>query len=235
MELVNARVLITGGSQGIGFETARLLSSKGALVAICGRNKSNLEKAAKETGAMPIHADVSKEDQVIEMIRKITGEWEDFNVLINNAGYGYFELLENLDAALFRKLLDTNVIGAALCARESAKHFIKRNYGNIINIASTASKSGFSGGTAYCASKFALSALTESWRAELRKYNIRVMQINPSEVQTQFVINSGREARSFNPTKLQAIEIAHSISGMLEMHDRGFVTELTVFATNPQV
>jgi 3-oxoacyl-[acyl-carrier protein] reductase len=234
MELINAKVLITGGSQGIGLETAKLLSSKGAMVAICGRNKTQLEKAAKETGAIPIQADVSNEDQVIDMIKRVTGEWPDFNVLINNAGYGYFSLLENIDVSSFKKLLDTNLIGATLCARESAKHFIKNNYGNIINIASTAAKSGFPSGTAYCASKFALTALTECWRAELRKYNIRVMQINPSEVQTNFVINSGREARTFNPTKLQASEIAHSIANMLEMNDRGFITELTVFATNPQ-
>jgi 3-oxoacyl-[acyl-carrier protein] reductase len=235
MELTNARVLITGGSQGIGLETARLLSSKGALVAICGRNKAVLERAAEETGAIAIQADVSKEDQVVELIRRVCGEWEDYNVLINNAGYGYFDLLENIDIQKFKKLLDTNLIGATLCARESANHFIKRKYGNIINIASTAARSGFPNGTAYCASKFALTALTECWRYELRKYNIRVMQINPSEVQTNFVINSGREARAFNETKLQAGEIAHGIASMLEMNDRGFITDLTIFATNPQV
>ena len=76
--------------------------------------------------------------------------------------------------------------------------------------------------------------MSECWQAELRKYNVRVILINPSEVQTQFTVNSGREKRDFNPTKLQVAEISHAISAALEMEDRGFITELTVFATNPQ-
>ena len=234
MNIQNAKVLITGGSQGIGLETARMLVARGARVAICGRDAGKLRDAAATTGAIPIAADVSKEDEVIRMVQQVMQQFDGFNVLVNNAGYGYFDLLQDLQLEAFRELLDTNLIGASLCARESAKHFIEQKYGNIINIASTAAKSGFAGGTAYCASKFALTALTECWRAELRKYNIRVMQVNPSEVQTHFVVNSGREARPFNPTKLQPEEIAHSIISMLEMNDRGFITDLTVFATNPQ-
>ncbi|HEX5625665.1 MAG TPA: SDR family oxidoreductase [Saprospiraceae bacterium] len=234
MDIQKAKVLITGGSQGIGLETARMLVARGAQVAICGRDAGKLRDAAVTTGAIPIAADVSKEDEVIRMVQQVIQQFDGFNVLVNNAGYGYFDQLQDLQVDAFRELLDTNLIGAALCARESAKHFIDRKYGNLINIASTAAKSGFAGGTAYCASKFALTALTECWRAELRKYNIRVMQVNPSEVQTHFVVNSGREARPFNPTKLQPEEIAHSIISMLEMNDRGFITDLTVFATNPQ-
>lgn len=126
-----------------------------------------------------------------------------------------------------------NVTGAMITARECAKHFVKNNYGNIINISSTAGRSGFAQGTAYSASKFALSSMTECWRAELRKYNIRVMQVNPSEVQTNFVLNSGREAKQHNATKLEASEIAFTILAMLQMHDKGFITEATIFATNP--
>jgi 3-oxoacyl-[acyl-carrier protein] reductase len=126
------------------------------------------------------------------------------------------------------------VIGAMLCARESAKHFVEQSYGNIINISSTAGRAGFAGGTVYTASKFALSAMTECWRAELRKHNIRVMQVNPSEVQTDFFVNAGGAERPFNESKLQSVEIAHTILSMLEMNDRGFITEATVFATNPR-
>ncbi|MBK8956652.1 MAG: SDR family oxidoreductase [Saprospiraceae bacterium] len=234
MEIQKAIVLITGGSQGIGLETAKLLVAKGAQVAICGRNPQRLQEAAQISGAYPIQADVSKEAEVKQLIRKVIEQFGGYNVLINNAGYGYFDQLQDLDLNEFRTLLETNLLGAASCAKESAAYFIEKNYGNIINVASTAARTGFAGGSAYCSSKFALTALTECWRNELRKHNIRVMQINPSEVQTEFVTNSGRPARPFNETKLQATEIAHSILAMLEMHDRGFITELTVFATHPQ-
>jgi len=76
--------------------------------------------------------------------------------------------------------------------------------------------------------------MTECWRAELRPYNVRVILINPSEVQTEFVVSSGRDKREFNPSKLVAEDIAHAVVSSLEMNDRGFITELTVFATNPK-
>jgi 3-oxoacyl-[acyl-carrier protein] reductase len=134
----------------------------------------------------------------------------------------------------FNDVLQTNVVGAALAAREAAKIFKKQNSGAIINIASTAATKGFAGGTPYVATKFALRGMTECWRAELRPYNVRVILINPSEVQTDFVISSGRSAREFNPSKLISEDIAHTVVAALEMHERGFITELTVFATNPK-
>jgi len=118
----------------------------------------------------------------------------------------------------------------------TTEHFIGRSYGNIINISSTAGQRGFANGTAYCASKFALHAMTECWRAELRQHNIRVMQVNPSEVITSFgePKSSPTPARPDNPSKLHASDIAQLIVSMLEMEDRGFVTESTIWATNPR-
>lgn len=234
MNIQDAKVLVTGGSAGIGYETAKLLIAKGAKVAICGRKKDVLEKAAKELGATAVSADVSNEADVIRMVAEAKAALGGLNVLINNAGFGTFAPLVETKVSDFERVLGTNVIGAMLCARESAKIFIEQSNGNIINISSTAGRAGFAGGTVYTASKFAVSAMTESWRAELRKHNIRVMQVNPSEVQTDFFTSAGGEPRPFNETKLQAIEIAHTILSMLEMNDRGFITEATVFATNPR-
>lgn len=234
MDLKNAAVLVTGGSCGIGFETARLLRERGARVAICARHNDVLESASQQLGALPIVADVSNEDDVLRMIREVVKEYPDYNVLINNAGFGAFAPLVDLTAEEFFRVWQTNVLGAMLVARESAKHFVGRSYGNIVNISSTAGHHGFANGSAYCSSKFAVNALTECWRAELRRHHVRVMQVNPSEVLTNFGEREPSTSKPYNPSKLHASDIAHVIASMLEIEDRGFVTESTIWATNPK-
>lgn len=227
-------ILITGGSSGIGKSIAAKSKEKGAEVIITGRNKEKLEKTAEELGVKSYNFDVSKEDEVLKFFEKFKSDYKTLDALINNAGYGYFDLLENIDSYKFLDVHSTNVFGAMLMARESAKIFINQMSGNIINISSTAGKKGFAYGTAYAATKFALKGMTECWQAELRKYNVRVMLVNPSEVQTEFSVNAGNGEREFNPTKLLSEDIAHAVISALEMEDRGFITELTVFATNPK-
>jgi 3-oxoacyl-[acyl-carrier protein] reductase len=234
VDLKKAAVLVTGGSCGIGFETARLLRERGARVAICARHGDMLESAAKQLGALPVVADVSKEEDVQRLISAVVKEYDDYNVLINNAGFGAFASLVDLTSDEFFRVWQTNVLGAMLVARESAHHFIGRGEGNIVNIASTAGQRGFANGSAYCSSKFALHALTECWRAELRQHNIRVMQVNPSEVQTSFGAEQSKPVKPQNDSKLVAADVGQLIVSMLEMEDRGFVTEATLWATNPK-
>jgi len=234
MNLSNVSALITGGSSGIGKATAQAIIDADGEVVIAARSQGRLEEVADEIGATAIQCDVSKEKDVIELIEKSIEELDGYNVLINNAGYGEFSKLTNLSATDFEKQLKTNTIGAMMVARESAKYFIKEDYGNIINVSSTAGKRGFEGGTAYVASKFALGGMTECWRYELRGHNIRVMQINPSEVQTKFSENAGQGSRPFNETKLVADDIAQTICSMLSLADRGFIPETSVWATNPR-
>jgi len=233
MDLKNAAALVTGASCGIGFETARILRERGARVAVCARHKEELEASAKMIDALPIVADVSKEDDVLKRVEAVIKEFDDYNVLINNAGFGWFGPLVELTSDDFFSVWRTNVLGAMMVARESAKHFVGRNYGNIVNIASTAGQRGFANGTAYCASKFALHGMTECWRAELRQHNIRVMQVNPSEVLTDFGALQRANERPDNPSKLHAPDIAQLIADILETPDRGFITESTIWATNP--
>lgn len=233
MNIAKARVLVTGGSSGIGRATALALAENGARVAICGRDSASLQRAAGEIGATPFVADVSKEADVVALIPAVIKELGGYDVLINNAGFGRFAALVDTTADDMRAVWETNVLGATLVARESAKHFIANSYGNIINVASTSASHGGVDGSAYSSSKFALSSLTECWRAELRKHNIRVMQINPSEVLTDFAHRARGAVRADNPTKLLGADIAAAITGMLAQNDRAMVTEITLWATNP--
>jgi 3-oxoacyl-[acyl-carrier protein] reductase len=232
MNLTNAVALITGGSAGIGYAVAKTLAESGARVAITGRDKGRLDEAARTLGVYPVQADVGNEADVQRTYREVLAKFGDLDILVNNAGVGAFKELVDFDRESFEKVFATNVTGAMLMGREAARHFVQRKRGNIINIASTAAIRGAARGTAYYASKFALRGMTECWRAELRKHNIRVMLVNPSEVLTNFAAVAGIPQKA-HESKLRGEEIAHAIKGILEMDDRGFTPELTVFATNP--
>lgn len=233
MNLKDARVLVTGGSSGIGRGIAELLVKRGAKVAIAGRDEKRLREAAGAIGAAPLQGDVSIETDAVRMVRQALEVLGGYNVLVNNAGIGAFASLLDITADDMRRVWEVNVLGATLMARESAKHFVAQQYGNIINIGSTSGLRGDAGSSAYASTKFALRALSESWRAELRSHNVRVMLLNPSEVVTEFFGRAGR-TQVDHPSKLRPAEIGHAVVALLEMDDRGFIPELSVWATNPR-
>jgi 3-oxoacyl-[acyl-carrier protein] reductase len=220
---------VTGGSRGIGKETARLLVEAGARVAIAGRDGEVLGVAAEELGCTPIRGDVSLEADAERMVTETIAALGAYDTLINNAAIGTFAPLVDTTAEDMERVWRVNVLGAFLVGRATARHFVEHGGGSLVNVGSTAAGKGFAGGSAYAASKFALSGLTECWRAELRAHDVRVMQINPSEVQTGF----GGGAPVPNESKLQAADIGEAIVAMLAMPKRGFVTDTTIWATNP--
>lgn len=234
MDLSDAGAVITGGSSGIGRGTARLLAERGAEVVICARGRDRLEEAAAEIGTHPVQADVSDEEDVERLVEAAVEHLDSYDILINNAGFGEFAPLVDTTADQMRRVWETNVLGAMLVARESARHFTEHGGGNIVNIGSTAGRNGFAGGTAYASSKFALRGMSECWRSELRSSDVRVMHLDPSEVQTGFGRGGDAPDRDLDPSKLTSEEIAHAIVTALEMDDRGFIPDLSVWATNPE-
>jgi 3-oxoacyl-[acyl-carrier protein] reductase len=232
MKIKGSKILITGGSSGIGKAAAKLLAENGASVGITGRDKQKLETVAKEINALAIHTDVSKESDIDLTYKTFLGKFGGLDCLINNAGIGEFPTLEEITLEAFMRVYSVNVFGAALMAKYAAAIFKKQNHGNIINIASTAALKGFARGSIYSSSKFALRSMTECWQAELRPFNIRVMQVNPSEVPTAFA-NKDRKERDEAANKLTSDEIAHVIESMLEMDNRGMIPEVSVWASNP--
>ena len=232
MELKGAKALITGGSEGIGKGIARVLIAEGCDVVITGRTQKTLEAAAKELGCGFHRGDVGNEQDAVETVERFVADHGRLDILINNAGWGYFAPLVDMDLARMKELYDTNVFGAFLMGREAAKQFVKQDGGHLVNISSTAGTMGGKGGTAYSSSKFALKGMTECWRAELRPHNVRVILVNPSEVLTPFSSKAGYSQEP-NPKKLRPEEIAAAVVGALKMDDRGFLPEFSVFATNP--
>ncbi len=233
MNITGSKILVTGGSKGLGKATTKLLIEKGAEVIITARSESPLFAVAKELGAIPIQADVSNEDDVQRVYEFINKEWGGLDALINNAGLGRgWSPIDQVQLEDFEYVFGINVFGAAMMAKHAAKIFIKQSSGNIVNIASTAALKGFKGGSIYAASKFALRAMTQTWQDELRPHNVRVFGVNPTYVPTAFGTTDGAE-KPLEDNKVAPEDIAHSIVSALEMNDRAFIPELTVWATNP--
>tara|TARA_Y100000992_G_scaffold298397_1_gene263486 strand:+ start:133 stop:837 length:705 start_codon:yes stop_codon:yes gene_type:complete len=230
--LSGKKVLLTGGSSGIGKATAIELVENGAIVCITGRDKVKLENVASKINAIPIHLDVGKYNSIAVKTLDAFHSMGGIDVLINNAGIGEFAKLEDIKVSHFETTFSTNVFGLTMLTQEVVKFFKTQQHGTIINIGSSAATSGFPLGSVYCASKFALRGLTECWRHELRRDNIRVVLVNPSEVPTAFN-NKDRVERDEKENKLTSREISHAIVSAINMDKRGFIPELNVWATNP--
>ena len=233
MNIKGAKILVTGGSSGIGKTTAKLLIDKGATVVITGRDKEKLETVAQEIGATALHFDISELDSIPSKAKETLGLLGGgIDVLINNAGIGSFPVLGEITEDDLLKVYNTNVFGLALLTQAFLPTFKAQQSGTIINIGSTAALKGFARGSVYAASKFAVRGMTQSWQQELRKDNIRVCLVNPSEVTTAFNADDRAEREEENK-KLGPEDIAHTIASVIEMRDKGFIPEVTVWATNP--
>ena len=233
MNVKGKNIILTGGSLGIGKETARNLVEKGANVLITGRSETRLIEAKKYTGSNIIAFDISDHKNLSDNAKKCINILDGrIDVLINNAGIGVRKSIDELNISDFLKVFNVNVFGLALFTKEIIPYMVEKSSGTIVNIGSTASLKGYKNGSIYSSSKFAVRCLTQCWQAELRPHNIRVCQVNPSEVTTAFG-NPKRVERENIDNKLRPEEISHSIISAIEMDDRGFVNELNVWATNP--
>ncbi|MEJ6505847.1 MAG: SDR family oxidoreductase [Crocinitomicaceae bacterium] len=233
MNVNGKHIIVTGGSLGIGRETAKNLIEKGAKVLVTGRSQERLDKAFIDIECQTIAFDIGDTSNIENNAKKCMDLLDGkVDVLVNNAGIGVRKSIEELSIESFMTVFNVNVFGLALFTKEIVPAMKNNNGGTIINIGSTASLKGYQTGSVYASSKFAVRCLTQCWQAELRPHNIRVCQINPSEVTTAFG-NEDRIERDEAHNKLTSKEIAHAITSAIEMDDRGFINELNVWATNP--
>ena len=233
MDVKGKNIIVTGGSLGIGKETAKSLVEKGANVLITGRSEERLQNAKLYTNAEIFEFDIADFDNLTQNAKKCLELFDNrVDVLVNNAGIGVRSSVEELSIENFLKVFNVNVFGLYLYTKEIIPSMKTLKSGTIINIGSTASLKGYKNGSIYSSSKFAVRCLTQCWQAELRPFNIRVCQVNPSEVTTAFG-NTERVERSEVHNKLTVREISHAIVAAIEMDDRGFINELNIWATNP--
>lgn len=178
--------LVTGGGKGIGLGIAEALSKGGARVVITGRNKAVLDDALGSlTGdRLAVSMDVRSDESVHAGIDEAVRWGGKLDIVVNNAGIGLLQtpLLETT-AEVFRDVIDTNLTGAFTVSKASWPHLIASK-GQILNISSIAGTQGFKGASAYCASKFALSGLTEVLKREGEEFGIRALSLCPGPVDT---------------------------------------------------
>ena len=191
---MNKIALITGATSGIGQATALKAAEAGFDVIITGRRNDRLQELAesiRQKGAdvLPLAFDIRQSGEVETAIRNLGGKWRDISVLVNNAGLavGVAPIQEGvLDD--WERMIDTNVKGLLYITRAVAPLMIARNTGHIVNLASIAGKEVYPGGNVYCATKHAVDALSRAMRTDMLKHHIKVTNIAPGMVETEFSI-----------------------------------------------
>jgi len=183
--------LITGATSGIGEATARLLASNNFDLILCGRRKERLENLAAELAPLTrIHTlsfDVRDQQETTTQITSLPDEWRSIDVLINNAGNAHgLDPIQTGSVEDWDAMLDINVKGLLYVTKAILPVMLARNKGHIINIGSIAGKEVYANGNVYCASKFAVDAITKGMRIDLNAHSIKVTGIHPGMVETEF-------------------------------------------------
>jgi len=184
-------VLITGATSGIGEATARLLAANNFKLILAGRRNDRLTKLTTElsqvTEVIALNFDVRDRSQTAQSIGSLPEEWKNIDVLVNNAGNAHgLAPIQTGEADDWDAMIDINVKGLLYVSKQVMPGMIARKAGHILNIGSIAGKEVYPNGNVYCASKFAVDALTKGMRMDLNPFGIKVTGIHPGMVETEF-------------------------------------------------
>ena len=234
--------LITGATSGIGEATARLIAKDYKLI-ITGRRKERLEKLvselSEETEILPLCFDISKRKESLEAIEGLPKEWKDIDVLINNAGnaHGLAPIHEgNIDD--WEAMIDINVKGVMYMCRAITPGMVARKKGHVVNIGSVAGIEAYANGNLYNASKFAVDGLSKAMRLDLNPYGIKVTDIKPGLVETEFseVRFKGNKEKANqvykDMTPLKGRDIAEVIEFVINRPPHVKIADILVLATD---
>lgn len=182
---------ITGATSGIGKATAELFAKNNIRLILCGRRTARLQELQKElsklTEVTTLQFDVSKREEVATAIDSLPENFNEIDILINNAGNAHgLSSIQDGDLDDWDAMLDINVKGLLYVSKAIIQKMVANNNGFIVNIGSIAAKDVYPNGNVYCASKHAVDALNKAMRIDLNKHNIRVSAIHPGAVETEF-------------------------------------------------
>jgi NAD(P)-dependent dehydrogenase (short-subunit alcohol dehydrogenase family) len=236
MTLTGKVAIVTGGSRGIGFATARALLRAGASVAITATNEVRLKEAAAALArdapadrVLALRTDVRKYDQVESSWATVAATFGGIDIVVNNAGVGIFRAVADMAVDEWRDIIDTNLSGVFHGCHAALSHLRTRGGGWIINISSLASKNAFVNGAAYCASKAALNAFTEALMQEVRYEGIRVAYVLPGSVNTGF----GGLANTKAEGALEPDDVAQVIVDLLAHPARSLPSRVEIRPAKP--
>lgn len=239
----NKVVLITGGGTGLGAETARLLASKGAIVAVAARRKDKLDevvaeitKAGGKAGAYPL--DVVDKVQFKAVVDAVIAEFGKLDVLVNNAGLMPIRPMAEVNTDEWDAMIDINLRGVLYGIAAVLPGFLAQKSGHIINISSVAGIKVFSpGGTVYSGTKFAVRAISEGLRHEVGD-KVRVTSIEPGAVESDLKYNTTGTAQStvldFYKSAIPASSVARAITFAIEQPVEVDINEIVLRPTSQE-
>jgi len=228
--------LITGGSKGIGYGIAEVLVREGWKVAITGRQAKAVADAVdklnslKKGNAIGFVADVSKFDQQKTAVEKLLQAFGQLDVLVANAGVGFFGSIEKLEPRYWHETIDTNLTGVFYSVK-ACYEALKKTKGYIITIGSLAGTNYFAGGSSYSASKFGLLGFTQAVMLDAREHQIKVSTIMPGSVSTNFNDQTPNEQDAW---KIQPEDIGELVLDLLKMNPRTLPSKIEVRPSLPK-
>jgi NADP-dependent 3-hydroxy acid dehydrogenase YdfG len=231
--------LITGASSGIGRATALAFAQKGITLILCGRREDRLIELQKEIDVESVILlfDVRDRDSVNAAIASLDDRWKKINILVNNAGNAHgLSSFDKGEVDDWDNMIDGNVKGLLYVSREVVPGMIANGGGHIVNLSSVAGKQTYENGAVYCASKKSVEAISEGMRLDLTKHGIKVTNIAPGAVETEFseVRFKGDKDRAkqvyagFDP--LHAADIADAITYCIMAPDHVTIADMTIYA-----
>jgi len=236
--------LVTGATSGIGEACAHVFARERYDLILTGRRADRLEKIAAQLIAEynvkvnVLEFDVRDRESVFAKLEELTEDWRKVNVLVNNAGLSQgLDPIQNGNIDDWETMIDTNIKGLLYVTKVVSNWMISNGFGHIINLGSIAGKEVYPNGNVYCASKYAVDALSKGMRADLLPYGIRVTAVHPGAVETEFSVVrfKGDEARAkkvydgFEP--LVAVDIAETIWFAASRPAHVNINELTIMPT----